>query len=424
MSEQFDDVELVDVLAEIILAYRFTSFISLENDGQSVRFYAGDSSFAINLEDVRIPYRLGLLRLFVNKYTDLLIKEGPPSPQEIQSIIQRLNTTLSILETSDRVEIRRHVALTPFYVIDRLKFTSRRASKLFGVNLDIKSYEERLYREYLIPLFPYIAEDKIRFEGNKIRLHNEGLGALSYVTIRIVIGEQEFEFGEYTGLINPDDVKDLYAHELAAFSRFLSDQSPNINVKIIIAFQKFGRSFEYSLLSDSVGGWIDRLPSTVTDIMLAYEIPLDRLNPKDFERLCYWLVDEYRTDSGEKRFTNVLWLGESGVGEQGRDVVAVEASTVKSYVFQCKRVEKFGPSNLRDELIQFQNYVNESPEIKPDVYVLFTSGSVTPEMKKQGDLLAQQIGMTIDYWPKSRIDKLVRTYPLIQERFWKVIQSP
>lgn len=66
--------------------------------------------------------------------------------------------------------------------------------------------------------------------------------------------------------------------------------------------------------------------------------------------------------------------------------------------------------------------MNASHEIKPDVYVLFTSGSITPEMKK-GDLLAQQIGMIIDYWPKSRIDKLVRTYPMVQERFWKVVQN-
>jgi HJR/Mrr/RecB family endonuclease len=59
----------------------------------------------------------------------------------------------------------------------------------------------------------------------------------------------------------------------------------------------------------------------------AHTLPFGKLSPRDFERLCLWLVEREGFDRAEH-------LGAAGK-EQGRDVVAWREDQL--WAFQCKR---------------------------------------------------------------------------------------
>jgi hypothetical protein len=316
----------------------------------------------------------------------------------------------------DPTELARRNALLPF-TLDHIRYTKEHASQLFGQVLNALEYDEWLFTYYKIPLFPVIESDKLSFVKNKVTFTNEGLGSLPPATIRVQVGEEEFELGPLNRFLQPEGVYDLFLEEEAAFYSFLKKQSPNVDIKIVFSFRKFGLSYDFGVLAKSVGHWLEQIPTSALEFVQPYEIPIEKLNEKEFERLCSWVVAEYP----EKRFKDVLWLNEEGGGERGQDVLAVEVSTRKKYVFQCKHVKKFGPSDIRDELTTFAGYIAVDPSIKPDVYVLFISRGVSDDLKREGDKLAQQMGIEIEYWPKSTIDRLVRTNQTIKERFWKLV---
>jgi len=171
------------------------------------------------------------------------------------------------------------------------------------------------------------------------------------------------------------------------------------------------------MLAQSVGDWLEKVPSAILEVALPYEVRLTNLGGKEFERLCLWVVSE----DPKNRFSNARWLNEDGGGDRGRDVLATETATGKKYVFQCKCVEKFDPSAVEQELSTFARYVSEDPSIKPDVYVFFLACSINDKVNSRGDKLAQQIGMEIEYWSKGTIDRLVRTNKRISDRFWRIV---
>lgn len=71
-----------------------------------------------------------------------------------------------------------------------------------------------------------------------------------------------------------------------------------------------------------------------------HTLPFDKLSPRDFERLCLWLVEREGYERAEH-------LGAAG-GEQGRDVVAWREGA--RWAFQCKRVRRFGPRDALAEV--------------------------------------------------------------------------
>ena len=66
-----------------------------------------------------------------------------------------------------------------------------------------------------------------------------------------------------------------------------------------------------------------------------HALPFNRLSPRDFERLCLWLVER-------EGYEHTEHLGAAG-SEQGRDIIAWQDGRL--WAFQCKRVQTFGPSN-------------------------------------------------------------------------------
>lgn len=413
-----DDPEILSAVFQVVSQYRLFEFVTLENEGRSIRFSSDGDTFTVASESIYRPNRTKMAKLLKEKYTFILVDDDIPNPQEIQSVVQRLNSAIDLLLQTDHDTLRHDYTLLPLAFGD-IRYSPKRSTQLWGSDLGDLVYEEELYRVYQLPLFPLISEDKLSFGNSVLKFGNEGLGCLPSTNIRIVVGENEFEMGEIQGVIPFNQERKLYLNDVSELVGFLKSQSPNNDIKVVFSYRKYGKYYEYAILSSPVGNWLEDISSQVVDTALPYELPLASLDSKNFERLCMWIVEELKTDELAKRFTKVTWLNEDGGGEQGRDVVATELKSDKMYVFQCKRVEKFGASEIRTELKRFQSHIQSSPEIKPDVYVLFLSSAITAETKRVGDDLAREIDMEIEYWPKSKIDYLVRNNPVVRERFWK-----
>ena len=258
------------------------------------------------------------------------------------------------------------------------------------------------------------------FSNHKIIFTNEGFGSLPPATIHVQIGEEEFELAESFHLVPPDKVCDIFLENITTFSYFLKKQKPNIDVKVVFLFKKFEHSYVLGVFAKSVGHWLEQIPPpSFMELVQPYEIPIEKLDDKGFERLCEWIVAEYP----EKRFKDVRRLNEDGGADRGRDVLATEAATGKKYVFQCKRVHKFGSGHIEKELNTFAQYIASDPSIKPDVYVLFMSAALNDKIEAKGNELAKKIGMEIEYWHRSTIDRLVTTNQIVKERFWKIVAS-
>ena len=84
----------------------------------------------------------------------------------------------------------------------------------------------------------------------------------------------------------------------------------------------------------------EALPATVT---LSHDqpIPVDALPPETFQRLTEDLVRALHPDAGEVRAA-----GKTGHNQGGTDVLALFADG-RRYSFQCKRVRRFGPADVR-----------------------------------------------------------------------------
>lgn len=410
-----NDQEILSVLIDIVLRYNLYGLIGLES-GHTFRFETSQQSFPLDVDLVQADIRLRLLHFTLKKYSKILVDDGPPSPQELPSVIDRLDAVIGlILGFQDSKELVRHTALQPF-IQGNLSYSSEQSQWLFGSSMGIPGYEEELFKLYRIPLFPIIKADRLTFENGKLTFTNEGRGALPPCTVRCQVGEDEFELGALSVRVPPEKKHDIFVEEDATFASFLRGKNPNSDVKAVFSFRKFERSYDFGLLARSVGHWLDGISRKARDRGVPYEIPLERLNEREFERLCFWIVS---ANPDRREFCDVTWLNEDGGSERGRDVIAIEADTGRKWVFQCKRVKEYGPKDIEEELTKFRRYVARDPSIKPDVYVLFISRSITDKTKKKGDVLAAKIGMEIKYWPKSTIDRLVRTDEEIEDRFWR-----
>ena len=95
-----------------------------------------------------------------------------------------------------------------------------------------------------------------------------------------------------------------------------------------------------------------------------HTLPFNRLSPRDFERLCLWLVEREGYERAEH-------LGAAG-SEQGRDIVAWREGAL--WAFQCKRVQRFGP---RDALAEVEKVLALPQKSRPAVLVFLVTCDVS-----------------------------------------------
>ncbi|MDX1998381.1 MAG: restriction endonuclease [Thermoanaerobaculia bacterium] len=128
-------------------------------------------------------------------------------------------------------------------------------------------------------------------------------------------------------------------------------------------------------------------------------LPFEKLSPDDFERLTLALVIA-------EGFEQPQHLGATG-GDQGRDIEAWRAG--RRFVFQCKRVKKFGPATAKKEISKLGE--------RPDELVFVVSCQVSPSARAAiqsswGD------ARTCQFWALAELDAKVNRHPALVRQFF------
>jgi DNA polymerase III delta prime subunit len=136
-----------------------------------------------------------------------------------------------------------------------------------------------------------------------------------------------------------------------------------------------------------------------------HTLPFNKLSPRDFERLCLWLVEREGYERAEH-------LGAAG-SEQGRDIVAWREGAL--WAFQCKRVQSFGPKDVLKEVEK----VLALPEAERPVGLVFlVTCDVSANARQQAR--ARCAGeMECHFWAGTELDKKVKRYLDILEEFFQ-----
>ncbi len=136
-----------------------------------------------------------------------------------------------------------------------------------------------------------------------------------------------------------------------------------------------------------------------------HTLPFDKLSPRDFERLCLWLVEREGYERAEH-------LGAAG-SEQGRDIIAWRGDEL--WAFQCKRVRNFGP---RDALAEAEKVLALPEDQRPAEYVFLVTCDVSANTRQQvRERCAGE--MECHFWAGTELDERVKRHPDIVEEFFQ-----
>jgi len=141
-----------------------------------------------------------------------------------------------------------------------------------------------------------------------------------------------------------------------------------------------------------------------------HALPFDELSPRDFERLCLWLVQREGYERAEH-------LGAAG-GEQGRDVVAWREGA--RWAFQCKRVRRFGP---RDALAEVDKVLALPEDQRPAGLVFLVTCDVSARTRQRARARCAEKEMECHFWTGSELDEKVKRHPEIVEEFFRADQG-
>jgi tetratricopeptide (TPR) repeat protein len=136
-----------------------------------------------------------------------------------------------------------------------------------------------------------------------------------------------------------------------------------------------------------------------------HTLPFDRLSPRDFERLCLWLVER----EGYKRAEH---LGAAG-REQGRDIVAWREGQL--WAFQCKRVQHFGPADAAAEVGKVLGLPDDD---RPLGLIFIVACDVSDETRRQARARCGR--MKCDFWALTELDERAKRHADIVEEFFQL----
>lgn len=149
------------------------------------------------------------------------------------------------------------------------------------------------------------------------------------------------------------------------------------------------------------------------------KITWPQLTPKDFEQLCYLILEA-------NEFTDIHWLGKSG-GDKGRDIIAkkIEAPLLSNkryakWVVQCKRYVSKPP---RKEDIN--SFLISAREHRPDNVLIMITNTLTSDTKDWLESVRQDYPFQIWYWEELELEREITNHrPLISERLPKIYSRP
>jgi hypothetical protein len=148
----------------------------------------------------------------------------------------------------------------------------------------------------------------------------------------------------------------------------------------------------------------------------AHTLPFDKLSPRDFERLCLWLVQREGFDRAEH-------LGLAG-SEQGRDVVAYKPTPhgEELWYFQCKRYGSIHAGTLKREVDKYLELAQEKGHLRPAGVVFVVSCAASANVREEVGDYCQEHGLAHEFWALTELDMRVKRHPEVVEEFFQVAE--
>ncbi len=145
-----------------------------------------------------------------------------------------------------------------------------------------------------------------------------------------------------------------------------------------------------------------------------HTLPFDKLSPRDFERLCLWLVER-------EGYTKAEHLGLAG-SEQGRDVVAYKPTPQgeELWYFQCKRYRSINARTLKDEVNKYLRLAQEKPHLQPAGVVFVVSCAVSARVREEVGAYCEQHGLAHGFWALTELDMRVKHHPDLLREFFNL----
>jgi energy-coupling factor transporter ATP-binding protein EcfA2 len=166
----------------------------------------------------------------------------------------------------------------------------------------------------------------------------------------------------------------------------------------------------------SIPSWLETPPVSEIDPPVdtrLQELPLEKLKWEDFERLCLRLVRL------EANVEHCQLYGEPGQKQEGIDLYARQKFAEKYRVYQCKRVQGFGPAKIINAASDFLagEWAN-----KTDTFVLCTTESLrskerADELENQSTLLRER-GITLLPWDSIELSIKLKSLPKLVDDFF------
>lgn len=143
------------------------------------------------------------------------------------------------------------------------------------------------------------------------------------------------------------------------------------------------------------------------------ELPFGELSWEDFERLCLRLARL------EANVEYCQLYGIRGQKQEGIDFYAQKNFAEKYLVYQCKRVDNFGPTKIRNAVLKFLEGEWVS---KTDTFILCTKESLVPkeraeEIESQRTQLKEK-GITIVPWDSHQLSMKLKYLPKLVDDFF------
>jgi tetratricopeptide (TPR) repeat protein len=135
-------------------------------------------------------------------------------------------------------------------------------------------------------------------------------------------------------------------------------------------------------------------------------LPFDKLSPNDFERLCLWLVER-------EGYERVEHPGAAG-SDQGCDIVAWRKGQL--WVFQCKRVQRFGPASALKEV---EKILALREDERPHGLLFLVTCNVRGETRRQARERCAREEIKCEFWTGTELDEKVKRHPDILEEFFR-----
>jgi hypothetical protein len=151
-------------------------------------------------------------------------------------------------------------------------------------------------------------------------------------------------------------------------------------------------------------------PPVVTN---AQELPFGELAWEDFERLCLRLARL------EANVTHCQMYGTRGQKQKGIDLYAVDGTSLKYRVYQCKRENDFTARKIKKAVTTF---LNGAWATKADTFVLCTKEQLietkrADELEVQRKILADR-GIALDPWDAAKLALKLKDLPRLVDDFF------